>query len=44
VTQQRLGRDVPINIVTVRPATTDAIDLDRFHLAMVSREAAQPAA
>jgi hypothetical protein len=27
----RLGRDVPINILTVRPATQDEIDLQRWH-------------
>jgi hypothetical protein len=27
----RLGREVPINITTVRPATPDEIDLQRWH-------------
>ena len=34
----KLGRDVPINICTVRPATGDEIDLQRFHDEMVARE------
>jgi hypothetical protein len=35
----RLGREVPIEIHTVRPATTDEIDLMRWHNEMVAREA-----
>lgn len=34
----KLGRDVPINICTVRPATEDEIELQRFHDEMVARE------
>lgn len=34
----KLGRDVPINICTVRPATDDEIRLQRFHDEMVARE------
>jgi hypothetical protein len=34
----KLGRDVPINICTVRPATDDEIELQRFHDEMVARE------
>ena len=29
--RERLGRDVPINITTVRPATPGEIDLQRWH-------------
>ena len=35
----RLGRDVPIEIHTVRPATTDEIDMAKWHNEMVAREA-----
>lgn len=34
----KLGRDVPINICTIRPATEDEIELQRFHDEMVARE------
>ena len=34
----KLGRDVPINICSVRPATEDKIELKRFHDEMVARE------
>jgi len=34
----KLGRDVPINICTVRPATDDEIELQRFHDEMAARE------
>ena len=34
----KLGRDVPINICTVRLATDDEIELQRFHDEMVARE------
>jgi len=34
----KLGRDVPINICTVRPATDDEISLQRFHDECVARE------
>lgn len=34
----RLGREVPIEIHTVRPATTDEIDLMKWHNLMVARE------
>jgi hypothetical protein len=36
--REKLGRDVPINICTVRPATEDEIDLQRFHDECVARE------
>ena len=36
----RLGRDVPINILTVRPATGDEIEFDRSHQEMLARETA----
>jgi hypothetical protein len=32
--------DVPINILTIRPATDEEIELQRFHDEMVAREAA----
>jgi hypothetical protein len=38
--RERLGKDVPINILTVRPATDSEIDLQRFHDEMMAREAA----
>jgi hypothetical protein len=37
--RERLGRDAPINIVTVRPATIEEIDLQRFHDEAMAREA-----
>ena len=36
--RERLGREVPINILTVRPATDDEIELWRWHHEAVSRE------
>jgi hypothetical protein len=36
--RERLGRDVPINIMTVRPGTGDEIELVRWHDEMVARE------
>ena len=36
--RERLGNDVPINILTVRPATDSEIDLQQFHDEMVARE------
>lgn len=36
--RSKLGRDVPISICTVRPATDDEIELQRFHDEMVTRE------
>lgn len=36
--RERLGREVPINIRTVRPATNDEIDLWNWHHEMVARE------
>jgi hypothetical protein len=38
-TRARLGRDVPIEIQVVRPATTDEIDLMKWHNEMIAREA-----
>jgi hypothetical protein len=38
-TRERLGRDVPITIVTVRRATDDEVDLQRWHDEMVAHEA-----
>ena len=37
--RERDGRDVPINILTVRHATDDEIDLWRWHHEMLAREA-----
>jgi hypothetical protein len=34
----KLGREVPINILTIRPATDDEIQLWRWHQEMVARE------
>jgi len=34
----KLGRNVPFNICTVRPATDDEIELQRFHDEIVARE------
>ena len=39
--RERLGKDVPINILTVRPATDSEIDLQRFHDEMMARETAK---
>jgi hypothetical protein len=38
--RERLGKDVPINIVTVRPATHEEIELQRSHDEAMAREAA----
>ncbi len=38
--RERLGREVSIEIRTVRPATDDEIDLWKWHHEMVAREAA----
>jgi hypothetical protein len=37
----RRGRDVPINITTIRPATPDERDLHRWYHEIVVREAAR---
>ena len=37
--RERLGREVPIEIHTIRPATTDEIDMTTWHNEMVAREA-----
>ncbi len=37
--RERFGRDIPIEIHTLRPATVAEIDLWRWHHAMVAREA-----
>lgn len=34
----KLGRDVPISICTVRPATEHEIELQRFHDEIIARE------
>lgn len=38
--RKRVGRDVPIEIHTVRPATEDEVNLMNWHNEMVAREAA----
>jgi len=38
--RERLGREVPINILTVRPATDDEIELWRWHQESLARERA----
>lgn len=42
--RERLGREVPIEIRTVRPATDDEVRLMGWHNAMVAREAARTGA
>jgi hypothetical protein len=37
--REGLGREVPIEINTVRPATTDEIDMTKWHDEMVASEA-----
>jgi len=37
--RERLGRDVPINVLTVRPATVDEIELQRWHNAFQTHDA-----
>lgn len=37
--RERLGRDMPIEIRTIRPATTDEIDMMNWHHEMLAREA-----
>jgi len=37
-TRQRVGKDVPINIKTVRPATDDEIEFQRSHDGAVAGE------
>ena len=39
--RERLGKDVPIEIRTVRPATDDEIDLWKWHHEMVARHEQQ---
>lgn len=38
--RERLGKEAPINIATVRPATADEIELWNWHHHMVAREQA----
>jgi len=38
--RERLGRDVPIEIRTIRAATTEEIDMMKWHHEMLAREAA----
>ncbi|HMO84629.1 MAG TPA: hypothetical protein PKC18_06885 [Lacipirellulaceae bacterium] len=40
--RERHGADVPINILTVRPATSEEIELQRFHDEAMAREPAAP--
>lgn len=37
--RERLDQEVPINILTIRPATHDEIELWRWHHEMLAREA-----
>ena len=36
--EKRLGKDVPVNILVVRPATSDEIELDRWNREMLDLE------
>ncbi|MCI0333672.1 MAG: hypothetical protein L0228_10675 [Planctomycetes bacterium] len=36
--RERLGKDVPVNILTVRAATDEEIELQRFHHDILARE------
>jgi hypothetical protein len=36
--RERLGKGVPINITTIRPATSDEIDMMKWHREMLARE------
>ena len=36
--REQLGKDVPINILTIRPATDSEIELQRFHDEMMARD------
>ncbi len=38
--RERFGKEVPINILTIRPATSDEIDMMKWHREMLAREAA----
>lgn len=38
--RERLGKDVPISILTIRPATSDEMDMMKWHREMLAREAA----
>jgi hypothetical protein len=40
--RERLGKDVPINILTIRPATNEEIELQRIHDEMMARNTAAP--
>jgi hypothetical protein len=40
--RERLNKAVPINILTVRPATREEIDLQRCHDEMMARNTAAP--
>ena len=40
-TRRRVGKDVPINIKTVRPATDDEIELERWHQEAIAAATAQ---
>jgi hypothetical protein len=39
--RERQGKEVPINILTVRPATREEIDLQRSHDEIMARETAR---
>jgi hypothetical protein len=38
--RERLGKEVPINILTIRVATSDEIEMMKWHHEMLAREAA----
>ena len=40
--RRRLGREVPIMIHTVRPATSDEIQMCKWQLELLARESARP--
>jgi len=40
--RERHGKDVPINILTVRPATDEEVELQRIHDEMMARNTAAP--
>jgi hypothetical protein len=38
--REQLGKDVPINITTIRSATSDEVEMMKLHREMLAREAA----
>jgi len=39
--RERLGKEVPINILTIRTATSDEVEVMKWHHEKLAREAAQ---